>query len=454
MGDGGGTGGGGGRRYAPSQSELRDPVARARAARRLRDGGPRRRDRAGRGIGVIAGLGVVAAVFVLVGGFIFMTVLRPAAAGFVTGMAYDSPSLLGIGWIADLVAEDLGPSLTQPAGTDTKDVAFTVNSGDTAATIAARLADAGLLADPRAFVYLALQKDLSTQFQAGDFTLRSTMTPEQIASALTAPAPTIPTGIVSVRTGLRLEQIAALLEAQRDATAGTRLSIAAKDFLDVTRKPSAALLADYPWLELPKGATLEGFLAAGDYQLPLDATAEDLVRAMLDRFYAEVGVDRMAVPKERGLSFYEVLTLASIVEIEAKYPEEKAKIAGVLQNRLTKTKAETAGFLGSDVTTIYALDTQKLSKLALAKWPGYVFWQPLEAHAATKLSAANAAYDTYTTKGLPPGPIDTPTLTSIDAALTPDTKGGYLYFLAKKDGTTVFAKTYAEHQKNIAKYMQ
>ncbi len=102
-----------------------------------------------------------------------MTVLRPAAAGFVTGMAYDSPSLLGIGWISDLVAERTSvPSLTQPAGTDAKDVAFTVKSGDTAATIATRLADAGLLTDPRAFVYLALEKDLSTQFQAGDFTLR------------------------------------------------------------------------------------------------------------------------------------------------------------------------------------------------------------------------------------------------------------------------------------------
>jgi len=64
------------------------------------------------------------------------------------------------------------------------------------------------------------------------------------------------------------------------------------------------------------------------------------------------------------------------------------------------------------------------------------------------------AYNTYTHAGLPPGPIATPTLTSIDAALEPDTKDGYLYFLAKGDGsgTTVFAKTYKEHQANIKKY--
>ena len=70
------------------------------------------------------------------------------------------------------------------------------------------------------------------------------------------------------------------------------------------------------------------------------------------------------------------------------------------------------------------------------------------------LPPALAGYNTYTSKGLPPGPIDTPTLTSIDAALHPDTTDGYLYFLAKGDGsgTTAFAKTFKQHQANIKKY--
>jgi UPF0755 protein len=222
----------------------------------------------------------------------------------------------------------------------------------------------------------------------------------------------------------------------------------------VVQHPSAALLKDYPWLVIPDGGTLEGYLAAGDFQLPLDATAEDLVRQMLDRFYTEVGPDRMNVAKARGLTWYQVLTMASIVEQEAKFDSEKAKIAGVLQNRLTNKKAETAGFLGSDPTVFWVNDTLKLAKLALPKWADYVFWAPLKTELPAKLPASVAAYNTYTSQGLPPAPLDTPTVASIDAALKPDTKGGYLYFLAKKDGTTVFAKTLAEHQKNIAKYMK
>ena len=72
------------------------------------------------------------------------------------------------------------------------------------------------------------------------------------------------------------------------------------------------------------------------------------------------------------------------------------------------------------------------------------------------LPAELAGYNTYTSKGLPPGPICTPTLTSIDAALEPDTKDGYFYFLAKGDGTgtTAFAKTLKEHEANVKKYLK
>jgi cell division protein YceG involved in septum cleavage len=113
---------------------------------------------------------------------------------------------------------------------------------------------------------------------------------------------------------------------------------------------------------------------------------------------------------------------------------------------------ETAGFLGSDPTVFYVNDTLQLVKLPLAKWPAYVFWAPPKGDVPAELPAALAAYNTYTSKGLPPGPICTPTVDSIDGALAPDTRGDYLYFFATKDGRTVFAKTYAAHLKNIAKY--
>ncbi len=80
----------------------------------------------------------------------------------------------------------------------------------------------------------------------------------------------------------------------------------------------AWLLDDYPWLDLPKGATLEGYLAAGAYRVLPDTTPDELVRKMLDHFAEEVGPARMQAAKDTGCSFHEVLTLASIVERESR----------------------------------------------------------------------------------------------------------------------------------------
>ena len=83
-----------------------------------------------------------------------------------------------------------------------------------------------------------------------------------------------------------------------------------------------------------------------------------------------------------------------------------------------------------------------------------MFWDALDDQLPATLPAALAGYNTYTSKGLPPGPIASPALASIDAALNPNTKTGYLFFIAKGDGTgsSAFAKTHAEHDHNVAKY--
>jgi UPF0755 protein len=310
----------------------------------------------------------------------------------------------------------------------------------------------GVLRNAQAFVLVSVERNVTTSYQAGSFVVRQTMTPDQLATALlTPPPPPVPHVTLSIRTGLRLEQIAALIQAKPADRGLAGLTMSAQAFLDLVRNPPASLLADYPWLQIPKGGTLEGYLAAGDYELLPDATPEVLVRMMLDQFITSVGPERMKVPASRGLTWTQVLTMASIVEQEARLDSEKPKIAGVLQNRINP-HTEAAGFLGSDPTVLYVNDTLQLARLPIAKWVSYVFWAPLQAPLSASIPAAIAAYNTYTTKGLPPGPICTPTVASIDAALNPDTRGGYLFFLAKKDGTTVFARTYAEHLANIAKY--
>ena len=121
--------------------------------------------------------------------------------------------------------------------------------------------------------------------------------------------------------------------------------------------------------------TLEGFLWPATYRVLPDTSAEELIRLMLDKFIAQVGEERLNVPKDRGMTFYEVLTLASIVEREAVLPEEKPTIAGVYQNRINGIKGVKNRLLNADPTVIYGADTVALSEMPLEEWLNYFFWK-------------------------------------------------------------------------------
>jgi UPF0755 protein len=389
---------------------------------------------------------VLAAVVLGVG----LTVLRPVVNSAVVGWAADNPSALNLPFVADIVRDDLGDDLTEPASSDPAQVPFVVESGDTASTIGARLQEDGLLRDQRAFVYLAHERDLTGSLRAGDYLLRRNQTPDEMVSALLTP-PAIPVVAIDLRPGLRLEQITAKLQ----TVEGLEMDVA--EFYELAKDPPAELLDEYPWLEraladAPEGASLEGFLWPGAYRVLPDTTADEFVRLLLDGFAGNVG-DRMTVPEERGLTFYEVLTLASIVQKEAALDEERPIIAGVYQNRvdgLIDTR-----LLNADPTVIYGVDTLALDALPFEDWQRYSFWNiPEEPLASYEFPEGLVGFNTYTQPGLPPGPIATPTLASIDAALAPNTEDEYLYFVAIPDGggAHAFAKTYAEHQENLEKY--
>ena len=379
---------------------------------------------------------------------LLVTALRPLVRQTVVGWASDNPAALGVPFVKDLVEEDLGSKLTDPASTDTTQVAFVVNQGETASTIAARLQQEGFLADRRSFIVLATEQGLTQQLAAGTFILRKSMTPQTVVDALFKPEQ-IHYVEIALRTGLRLEQITAKLETIDG------LTMDPANFYQLAKRPTAKLLADYPWLNgvLPPGASLEGFLWPATYQVLPDTTAEELVRDMLDGFHNAIG-DRMTVPAARGLTFYQVLSLASMVNREAVLDVDRPLIAGVFQNR-TNPKLFGNLHLGSDPTIFYVNDTLQLADMDIAKWKTYTFWKgPLPEPLPAVLPDDLADYNTYTHQGLIPGPICTPTVADIDAALNPDIKDKYIYFLAIPDsgGKTVYAKTKAEHDKLVAKY--
>lgn len=415
---------------------------------------PQRRRPDGQGTGGIARFIVFALVLagiVLVG---TVTILRPIVGGAILDWAYRNPGSFDYPFVADLVRDDLGPLLTEPAGTDPSEVVFPVVEGDTPATLAPRLVEAGIVRDARAFIFQATLRELRPKLQAGDFGLRLNMTPDEVVTGLIENRIVITVVPVTFRESLRIEQMTALL--QKRVTDGEPITIDPQEFHDLASDPPSELLAEYPWLAetgRPEGASLEGFLSAATYDLTKDTTAGDLVRMMLDQFERSVGDERMTVAESRGMTFYEILTLASIVEREAVLDEERPLIAGVYQNRLSAGGA--MSILGADPTVFYALDTAALRELPFEDWQRFTFWVP----PGTGLGGVTVppdlqGYQSYQERGLPPGPICTPSLASINAALTPDTTDGYLYFLAIPDGggAHAFAKNQAEHDENRRKY--
>lgn len=423
---------------------------------------PRRRrggdDQGGRG-GPLSGLiGLVRFVVfaVILAGLVLvlaLTALRPVVNSVVLDLARDNPAALQLPFVKEIVREDLGALLTDPVSADPAQVEFVVAEGDTATSIADRLEVGGLLADRRAFIFLATERELAGSLRIGDYVLRRNLTPDQLVSALLDP-PVIAFVDISLRTGLRLEQVTAKLQTL------IGLELDPREFYELATAPPAALIADYPWLasireDAPNGVSLEGFLWPSTYRVRPDTTADELIRLMLDNFVTNVGADRLAVPAERGLNFYQVLALASIVEREAVLDDERPVIAGVYQNRIDGIAGVTTRLLNADPTVFYAIDTVKLDDLAFDGWQRYSFWSPPGvALADVVVPEALQGFQTYQTAGLIPWPACTPSLPSIDAALEPDTTEAFIYFLAIPDGggAHVFAKTLDEHNANRRKY--
>ena len=420
-----------------------------------RDGRPPRDPRERRGLpGILKFIlftGILAVVVVIAA----LTALRPVVRAAVVGWAWDNPSSFRLPFVADFIREDLGDALDEPAGTDAAEVVFEVVSGDTPQSLAPRLVEAGFVASKRAFLFTAFEDDLADHLETGLFILRRNMTPAEVVEALVDARVIVSKVEVTFREGLRLEQITAKLETIESA-------VDPKAFYDLVKTPPAELLADYPWLVLPAGASLEGFLYPATYELvtsanggPFEITdAEGLVRMMLDKFHDAVGDARLTVPESRGLTFYQVLSLASIVEREAVLDEERSLIAGVYQNRLDGLGGSKT-ILNADPTVLYAVDTMKLRDLPFELWMKYFFWSVPEGGLKDiAVSEDLQGYQTYQSRGLTPGPICTPSVASIDAALQPDTASGYLYFLAIPDGNGAhaFAKTLDEHNANRKKY--
>ena len=188
--------------------------------------------------------------------------------------------------------------------------------------------------------------------------------------------------------------------------------------------------ASYSFLADAGTNSLEGFLVPKTYAVADDATADSLVRMMLDQFQKETASLDWSYPQSQGLSIYDAVNLASIVEKESSGDEQiRAKVAAVFYNRLETTGEPSYGFLQSDATTAYEVGHDPT---------------PEEVHAETP-------YSTYTNKGLPPTPICSPSLDCLKAVCAPDQEslGKYFFFYFEGD-SYYFTETYEDHMNTFS----
>jgi peptidoglycan lytic transglycosylase G len=309
---------------------------------------------------------------------------------------------------------------------DSAQQTVTVPPGSTANDIGALLKQRGLVRSSLAFRFAADQAGVGTSLAAGDYALSKSMSTPEIIQVLAKGE--IKRGLVAtIPEGWRAEQIADRLESTGFASRA--------DFLRALALPAA--VPGFDILPPPPPQRLEGYLFPETYEVPQPVSGSRAAELMLRMFGQRVG-DALRTPSESHLTASQIVTVASIVEREAKVPSERATIASVYLNRLAQGMP-----LQADPTVQYAVATHDGPSAQ-----AYTYWRDLT---PTDLEI-DSPYNTYVHTGLPPGPICNPGEASIRAVLQP-AKTDYLYFVATNDGsgTHLFARTLAEHNANVDK---
>jgi UPF0755 protein len=292
------------------------------------------------------------------------------------------------------------------------------------------LVDADVVKSTAAFTQAADENPKGKNIQSGTYNMRKQMAAEQAVTLMLDPKSRVVSGI-TITPGTTARQAFELL------SKGTGIPLA--DFQAAARKPKDLGVPDF-WFNRrddKKAATtsIEGFLFPDTYEFPPKSTAEEILGIMVQQFLAVTGelkfVDK--VQNTLSVSPYEALIVASLSQAEAGTPADLPKVARVAYNRAYKANMP----LQFDVTTNYWLDLQEKD----GKHSGKMTTKELE--------DPKNPYTTELRVGLPLGPINSPSEAALKAAAAP-TAGTWLFFVAvDKKGTSAFATTNAEHEKNI-----
>jgi UPF0755 protein len=306
-------------------------------------------------------------------------------------------------------------SWCQEAGGSQDPVTIEIEEGASGSEIVDELHDQGVVRCGIVSKWLLRTSGKEADFRAGSFELTTNMTPDAAFDELTRPVKVVPVVRLTIPEGYRLTQIAERVEEV--------VGIPAKQLLKTAEDGDYAL---EPYL--PADAkSLEGFLFPETYQIAKRGTTpDDVITKLLDQFGTEAETLDWSKADDLGVTPYEVVIVASMIEKEAALDEERPVIAGVIYNRLDMEMP-----LGIDATLLYDDPTPD----------GQLSTSDLE---------TDGPYNTRIRVGLPPTPIASPGIKSLEAALNPADTDFLYYVLCGDDGHHEFGKTLAEHEANRA----
>jgi len=308
--------------------------------------------------------------------------------------------------------------LTEPLDRSGAEQPFTIQMGESVDAVANHLESVGLIRDAESFRTYLVYSGLDTTIQAGEYQLSTAMSALDVAHELQDATPEEVTFVIL--PGWRLEEIAESL-----STSG--LPITYDEFLSAAKMPPQGF--DF----LSGASSVEGFLYPDSYIFSRSIfSAEEMIAEMLRNFSAHLSREMTNGFEQQGLTVYQAVTLASMVEREAVQEEEQALIASVYLNRF-----KIGMKLDADPTVQYAIGYNILQR---TWWTNPLSLLDLE---------INSVYNTYIYTGLPPTPIANPSLSALRAVAAP-AETTYLFFRARCDGSGFheFSETFDEHLQN------
>lgn len=318
-----------------------------------------------------------------------------------------------------VVSYPIGKEYFQEKSVAGKDVEVMIEKGSTSRDVSAVLKKKGIIRYEAAFLLKLYFSDYKGKLRYGTFDLNDGMSLSKVIKELATQDGqkenkfTIPEGYTIEMTASKLEK-EGIMSAQEFLTAVTNAAAISK-YKDILPNKKKVFYQ------------LQGYIYPDTYYLAKDITGDQLVAKILDEFDKKFDATRQEKAKQLGMSVEEVLIRASLLQKETELPEEYPIIAGVIQNRLDKKMK-----LQFDSTAVYAITK---GQYGIAR----VMYKDLK---------VDSPYNTYKYKGLPVGPICSPSLEAIDGVLNPQ-KNDYLYFqmdTVKNDGSNIFSKTYEEHK--------